>query len=148
CQDITTTIGGTAATGEVLVRVRLKCIAVIERQFFPLADISEGAQPERARRLGDVTVGITGVVAVARGIPEHRAINIIAVIEDKYIAIPLRDATRTFGFGNLLPTVGENPRPFCDILGSKEPEPSNTRLTHPDTHLHPLRPYHMSFDCL
>ena len=58
-------------------------IAVIVRQLFPVADISEGDQPERASRLGDVTVGITGVVAVASGIPEHRAINIIAVIEGK-----------------------------------------------------------------
>ena len=77
-------------TREVCICFRIIRIAVIERQFFPLADIAEGDQPERASRLGDVTVGITGVVAVASGIPEHRAINIIAVIEDKDIDIPLR----------------------------------------------------------
>ena len=89
-QDIATTIGGTATTREVCIFFRIIRIAVIERQLLPIGDISEGDQPERASRLGDVTVGITGVVAVARGILEHRAINIIAVIEDKDIAIPLR----------------------------------------------------------
>src|SRR5215471_17244726 len=55
---------------------------------------------------------------------------------------------RTFGFGNLLPKVGENPRPFFDILGGKEPEPSNRRLMHPDTHLHPRRPHYANCHCL
>src|SRR5690349_3965430 len=76
-QDVATTIGGPAMTREVCIFFRIIRIAVIERQFFPFADISEGDQPERASRLGDVTVGITGVVAVASRIPEHRAINII-----------------------------------------------------------------------
>ena len=89
-QDIATTIVSSTATRKVFVICRMIRIAVIERQLFPLADISEGNQPERAGRLGDVTVVITGVVAVARGILEHRAIDIIAVIEDKDIAIPLR----------------------------------------------------------
>src|SRR6266446_4548894 len=89
-QDIATTIDGPTTTREVCIFFRIILIAVIERQFFPIGDIPEGHKPERASRLGDVTVGITGVVAVASGIPEHRAINIIAVIEGKYIDIPLR----------------------------------------------------------
>ena len=89
-QDIATTIGGTATTREVCIFFRIIRIAVIERQFFPLADISKSHQPERASRLGDVTVGIAGVVAIASRIPEDRAINIVALIEDKYIDIPLR----------------------------------------------------------
>jgi len=89
-QDIATALRGTATTREVCIVCRMIRIAVIVGQFFPVGDISEGHKPERASRLCDVTVGITGVVAVASGIPEHRAINIIAVIEDKYIDIPLR----------------------------------------------------------
>src|SRR5690242_11639007 len=89
-QDIATAMHSPATTWEVFIVCRMIRIAIIERQLFPVADISEGDQPERASRLCDVTVGITGVVAVARGIPEHRAINIIVVIERKYIDIPLR----------------------------------------------------------
>src|SRR6266571_5641681 len=86
-QDIATALRGPTTTWEVFIVCRMIRIAVIEGQFFPVSDISEGDKPERASRLCDVTVGITGVVAVARGIPEHRAINIIAVIEGKYIDI-------------------------------------------------------------
>src|SRR5712691_4732867 len=89
-QDIATALGSSTATGEVCIVCRMIRIAVIERQLFPVRDVSEGHKPERAGRLCDVTVGITGVVAVASGIPEHRAINIIAVIEGKDIDIPLR----------------------------------------------------------
>ena len=64
-------------------------IAVIERQLFPISDIPEGDQPDRAGRLGDFTGGIAGVVAIARGIPEARAINIVAGIEGENIVITL-----------------------------------------------------------
>ena len=74
--------------------------------------------------------------------------NIVAVIEGKNIDIAVGEAPGTFGFGNLLPDVRENPRPLLDILGGKEPEPSNTRFMHPDTHLHGIRPHHRSLDCL
>jgi hypothetical protein len=111
-------------------------IAVIVGQFFPVSDISEGHQPDRAGRLCDFTVRITGMVAIACRVPKDRAINIVAVIEGKNVDIALGKAPGTFGFGNLFPDVGENASSLFDILGGKEPEPSNTRLMHPDPHLH------------
>src|SRR4051812_40883078 len=88
-QDIATALRGTATTREVCIIFRMILIAIIVRQFFPVSNIPEGDQPERASRHGDVTVEITGVVAVASCIPEHRAINIIAAIEGKNIDIAL-----------------------------------------------------------
>ena len=72
---------GPTVTGEVAITVRLIRIAVIVGQFFSVRDIPEGHQPDRAGRLCDVTVRITGMVAIARRIPEDRAINIIAAVE-------------------------------------------------------------------
>ena len=88
-QDITTTIASTATTWEVFIVCRIIRIAVIVRQLFPVGDSPEGHQPERAGRLYDVTVRITGVVAIARRIPKDCAINIIAVIEGENIDIAL-----------------------------------------------------------
>jgi hypothetical protein len=65
-------------------------IAVIVRQLFPRRDIPETHKPDRAGRLGYFTIRITGMVAIARGIPEYLAINIIAVVEGKNINIALR----------------------------------------------------------
>jgi hypothetical protein len=82
-QDRATALRSTTATREVLITGGIKIIAVIVRQLFPIGDISEGDHPERPGSLFDFTVGITGVVAIAGGIPEHLAVNIIAVIEGK-----------------------------------------------------------------
>src|SRR2546425_1043304 len=76
-QDIATTVGSPTATREVLIVGRMIRIAVIVRQLFPVSDIAKGDQPERAGRLCDFTVRITGVVAIARRISEDCAINII-----------------------------------------------------------------------
>jgi hypothetical protein len=88
-QDIATALRGPATTREVVITIRIVLIAIIVRQFFPVSNIPEGHQPERAGRLFDFTVGITGVIAKASGIPEDRAIDIIAVIEGKNIGIAL-----------------------------------------------------------
>ena len=88
-QDIATAIRSSTATREVFIVCRMIRIAVIVRQLFPVRDISEGDNPERPGRLFDFTIGITGVIAKASGIPEDRAINIIAVIEGENIDIAL-----------------------------------------------------------
>jgi hypothetical protein len=51
-------------------------------------------------------------------------------------SLALHESPGTFGFGNLLPNVGENPRPSVDILRRKEAETSDRRFTHPETHFH------------
>ena len=79
-QDIATTIVRSTATWEIFIVGRMIRIAVIVRQLFPIRDIPEGYQPDHAGGLFDFAVGITGVVAIASCIPEHFAVNIIAVI--------------------------------------------------------------------
>jgi hypothetical protein len=135
-QDVATTRVSATATGEVFIVGRMIRITVIVGQFFAVSDIAEGHQPDRAGRLGDFAVRITGAVAIACRVPEDCAINIIALIEGKNIDIALGEASRTFGFGNLLPNVGENPGPLPNMLRRKEPKPSNTRFPHPDTYFH------------
>jgi len=73
-----------------LITVKLILIAIIVRQLFSVGDIPEGHNPERPGRLFDFTIGITGVVAIAGGVPEPLAINIVAVIEGKDVGIALR----------------------------------------------------------
>ena len=77
------------ATGKVAISIRIILIAVIVRQFFPISDIPEGYNPDCTGGEVDSTIGITGVVDIAGGIPEYLAINIRAVIEGKNIDIPL-----------------------------------------------------------
>ena len=80
---------GPTATGKVAITVRIILIAVIVGQFFPVSDIPEGHYPDCAGSDVDFTIGITGVVDRAGGVPEDLAINIIAVIESKNIDIAL-----------------------------------------------------------
>jgi hypothetical protein len=77
-------------TWEVLITVRIKIIAVIVGQLFPIGDIPEGDNPERPGSLFDFTIGSTRVVAIAGSVPEPLAINIVAVIEGKDVGIALR----------------------------------------------------------
>jgi hypothetical protein len=123
-------------------------IAVIVGQLFPVSDIPEGHQPDHTGGLFDGAVGITGVVAIARRVPEARAINIIALVESENIDIAVRQAPGTFGFGNLFADVGEYPGPLCDLLGGEEPEPGNRRFMDSETHLHRIHPHHTSLDYL
>src|SRR5262249_672277 len=48
-------------------------------------------------------------------------------------SLALHESPRTFGFGNLLPNVGEHPRTFPNSLRRKEAEAGNTGCMHPDT---------------
>ena len=79
----------TTATGKVAITVRIILIAVIVGQFFPVSDIPEGHNPDRTGGEVDFTIGITGVVDIAGGVPEDLAIDIIAVIEGKNIDIAM-----------------------------------------------------------
>jgi hypothetical protein len=129
------------ATGEVAITVRIIRIAIIVRQFFPVSDMPEGHNPDRTGGDVDVTIGITGVVDIAGGIPEYLAINIRAVIEGKNIDIALRYSLRTDIFRNLLPDVLKNPGRWLDFLRGKETETRNRGLMHPNTHLHRIFPH-------
>jgi hypothetical protein len=79
----------TTATGKVAIIVRFILIAVIVGQFFPVSDIPEGHNPDRAGGDVNVTIGITGMVNIAGGVLADLAINIIAVIEGKNIDVAL-----------------------------------------------------------
>jgi len=80
---------GPTATRKVAIRGRIILIAIIVGQFFPISDMPEGHNPDRTGGDVDVTIGVTGVVDIAGGVPADLAINIIAVIESKNIDIAL-----------------------------------------------------------
>ncbi len=117
------------ATGEVAITVRIIRIAIIVRQFFPSSDMPEGHNPDRTGGDVDVTIGSTGVVDIAGGVPEYLAINIIAVIEGKNIDIALRYSrdvctpTRTFTASFL---IGELCRPVARTRAFGVPTCSDT----------------------
>src|SRR5262249_44623656 len=82
------------------------------------------------------TVGSTRVVDVASGIPQHLAIDIIAVIEGQNGGIALGEAARTFVFGHLLAEIRKKTGPWLDRLRRKASSASNTGFPHPNMNLH------------
>ena len=94
----------------------LRIIPVIEGQFFPGVNISQGYNPDSSSgQFGD-TVRITGMIDVASGVAEDLAVNIILPIKGKDIDIALGDALGTFLFGNPLPNILQNPGVFFRVV--------------------------------
>src|SRR2546423_6877328 len=103
-KDISTTVPCSAVTA-----MFLRIIPVIEGQFFPSFDISQGDNPDTASGEFSYTVRITGMIDVAGGIAQDLPVNVVLATEGKDIDIPLRDAPGTFSFGNPLPYIRHNP---------------------------------------
>ena len=113
-EDIPTTMLGTASTRAFLIA--LQFVPVIIVQLFTVPNISEGENPDLAiNDVGD-TVRITGVIDIPCFVLRGLAINVVMVVKEKDVGIPLRDATCRFLWGNLLPEIRENPPAFGDIL--------------------------------
>jgi hypothetical protein len=114
----------------------LRIIPVIEGQFFPGVNISQGYNPDSASgQFGD-TVRITGMIDVASGVAEDLAVNIILPIKGKDIDIALGNALGTFWFGNPLPNILQNPGVFFDVLSRKHAFPCNRGLPNPYPYFH------------
>jgi hypothetical protein len=75
----------------------------------------------------------TGFVA------EDFPVNILALIELKNIVIPLAQAFVTFGFGNLLACVWDDPGAARDRVRRKKASACNTGFADPEQHLHRIR---------
>ena len=113
-EDIPTTMLGTASTRAFLIA--LQFVPVIIVQLFTVPNISEGENPDLAiNDVGD-TVRITGVIDIPCFVLRGLAINVVMVVKEKDVGIPLRDAPRRFLWRNLLPEIRENSRAFGDIL--------------------------------
>src|SRR4029453_1166698 len=65
-------------------------------------------------------VRITGVIDIAGEIGERLAIDVIALIQFKDVGVSRRGPLGTFGFGNLVTQILDNPGAFLNLLGRKE----------------------------
>jgi hypothetical protein len=114
----------------------LRIIPVIEGQFFPGVNISQGYNPDSSSGKFCDTVRITGMIDVASGVAEYLAVNIILPIKGKDIDIALVYALGTFLFGNPLPNILENPGVFFDVLSRKHAFACNLGLPNPYPYFH------------
>jgi len=98
----------------------LHIIPVIEGQFFPSVNISQGHNPDSASGEFCNTIRITGMIDIAGGVAEYFSVDIVLSAEGKDVDIPLVYTLGTFGFGNAFPSILDNPGILCDVLGGKQ----------------------------
>jgi hypothetical protein len=60
------------------------------------------------------------MIDIAGGVAEYLPVDIVLSAEGKDVDIPLVYTLGTFGFGNSVPYILENPGILFDVLGGKQ----------------------------
>jgi hypothetical protein len=98
-------------------------VGVIVRQLLPGIDAAQGIQPNPTAHNIRLAVGRTAVIEKAGRIPHHAPVDVVLVIEIKYVGIALIKLVSHFDFGDLGANVLDDALALSQINPSKAAEP-------------------------